>query len=478
VTHDPEDFPMPDHISFSAQVDRYFHKASALMDYPTGLLEQIRICNSVYHMRFPLRRDDGSIEVIQAWRAEHSGHRLPVKGGIRYAPTADEDEVVALASLMTYKCALVDVPFGGAKGGIRIDRLDYSEAELERITRRYTFELMGKNFIGPGSDVPAPDYGTGPQEMAWIADTYMAMATNQLDAAGCVTGKPLTQGGIRGRLEATGQGVFFGVREACSHVDDMKKLGLDAGLEGKRVVIQGLGNVGSHAGRYLQDAGAAITGIAEREGAIHDPQGLDVKAVREHRSETGSILGFPGATNITDTLDALELDCDILIPAALESQITGENVDRIQAKLVAEAANGPVTADAAEKLLGRGVLILPDLYLNAGGVTVSYFEWIKNLSHVRFGRMDKRFQQSADHELLSAVEGLVGKVFGNDLYDRIQKRGGEADLVRSGLEDTMISAYDEMRETTLRLETDLRTGAFVNSIDKVARAYMERGIFP
>jgi glutamate dehydrogenase (NAD(P)+) len=469
---------MPDHVSFSAQVDRYFDKAGALMDHPSGLLEQIRICNSVYHMRFPLRRDDGTIEVIHAWRAEHSNHRLPVKGGIRYAPNADEDEVVALASLMTFKCALVDVPFGGAKGGVRIDRVNYSTSEIERITRRYTFELLGKNFIGPGSDVPAPDYGTGPQEMAWIADTYMAMATNQLDAAGCVTGKPLTQGGIRGRLEATGQGVFFGIREACSHEDDMTKLGLDRGLGGKRVVIQGLGNVGFHTGCYLQEAGSLITGIAEREGAIHDPSGLDVRAVREFRAETGSILGYPGATDIPNTLAALELDCELLVPAALESQITVENVDRIQARIIAEAANGPVTAEAAEKLLERGVMILPDLYLNAGGVTVSYFEWVKNLSHVRFGRMDKRHQQAADHELLGAVENMVGKKFDGGLYDRIRNRGGEADLVRSGLEDTMMSAYDGIRETALRLDTDLRTAAFVNSIHKVALAYLERGIFP
>jgi len=465
-------------ISFSAQVDKYFDKAAPFTGHPEGLLQQIRICNSVYHMRFPLQRDDGSIEVIQAWRAAHSSHRLPTKGGIRFAPNADEDEVVALASLMTYKCALVDVPFGGAKGGVRIDRLNYSQPEIERITRRYTFELMAKNSIGPGSDVPAPDYGTGPREMAWIADTYMAMSSNQLDAAGCVTGKPLTQGGIRGRLEATGQGVFFGIRECADHAEDMAELGLAKGLQGKTVVIQGIGNVGYHAGCYLQEGGARIIAIAEREGAIHNPDGLDVKAVRDFRTEQGSLLGFPGSTQLANTLDALELECDVLVPAALESQITGENVDRVKAKIIAEAANGPVTADSAEKLLARGVLILPDLYLNAGGVTVSYFEWIKNLSHMRFGRMDKRFQQSADQEMLGAVERLVGKDFGDDTIERISDRGGEADLVRSGLEDTMVAAYHEMRATAGRHDTDLRTAAFVNSIDKVARAYLERGIFP
>jgi glutamate dehydrogenase (NAD(P)+) len=466
------------HISFSAQVDRYFDKAAPFTGLEKGLLEQIRICNSVYHMQFPLLRDDGTIRVIQAWRAAHSSHRLPTKGGIRFAPNADQDEVVALASLMTYKCALVDVPFGGAKGGVRIDRRDFSDAEIERITRRYTFELMAKNSIGPGSDVPAPDYGTGPREMAWIADTYMAMTSNKLDAAGCVTGKPLTQGGIRGRLEATGQGVFFGIRQCADHADDMTALGLDRGLGGKTVVIQGLGNVGYHAGRYLQEGGAKIIAIAEREGAILDPDGLDVEAVRDFRTETGSIVGYPGSTALPDTLDALELECDVLLPAALESQITDQNVDRIRAKIIAEAANGPVTADAAEKLLARGVLILPDLYLNAGGVTVSYFEWVKNLSHVRFGRIDKRFQQSADQAMLGAVERLVGKSFEDDTIERISDRGGEADLVRSGLEDTMVAAYYEIREAAARHSTDLRTAAFVNAIGKVSRAYLERGIFP
>ncbi|MGH7662858.1 MAG: Glu/Leu/Phe/Val family dehydrogenase [Gemmatimonadaceae bacterium] len=466
--------PMP----FFQQVNSYFDKAAVHTDHPVGLLEQIKVCNSVFHTTFPLKRDDGSIIAVDAWRAQHSVHRLPTKGGIRFTPHASEDEVMALAALMTYKCALVDVPFGGAKGAVRIDRSKFSLAEIERVTRRYTFELLAKNFIGPGVDVPAPDYGTGPQEMAWIADTFMAMAPSQLDSAGCVTGKPVTQGGVRGRAEATGRGVYFGVREACSRTGDMKRLGLATGIDGKRIVVQGLGNVGYHAAKFLREGGARLIALAEREGAIVDANGLDVDRVVRHREEHGTILGFPGATDITDTRIALELECDILVPAALENQIGEANVDRVRAKIVAEAANGPVTAAASEKLLARGVLIIPDLFLNAGGVTVSYFEWIKNLSHVRFGRMGKRFEEATNAKILRAVEDLTGHTIDPSMLAQISAGAGEEDLVNSGLEETMASAFAEIHEIASSKKVDLRSAAFINAINKVARAYSERGIFP
>ncbi len=354
--------------SFFDTVNIYFDKAAALTDYPRGLLDQIRVCDSVYAFQFPIRRQ-GDYEVIAGWRAQHSHHRVPVKGGIRFAPTVDEDEIKALAALMTYKCAIVDVPFGGAKGGVRIDTKQYTAQELEQITRRYTAELIKKNFIGAGLDVPAPDYGTGPREMAWIYDTYSAFYPGSIDAMACVTGKPVTQGGIRGRVEATGRGVYFGLREACDHAEDMKALGLSRGLQGKTVVVQGLGNVGYHTARFCQEAGCMIVALSEREGAVYRPEGLDLDTVVKHQKETGSILNFPGAKNITPTNLALELECDILIPAALENQITAENAPRIKAKIVAEAANGPTTADGEKILLDRGVLVIPDIFLNAGGVT-------------------------------------------------------------------------------------------------------------
>lgn len=471
---------MPDTIKFFEQVNLSFDKASVYTNHPAGLLDQIKNCNGLYHMRFPLKKDDGSIEVIDAWRAEHSHHRIPVKGGVRYAANVTDDEVMALAALMTYKCAIVNVPFGGAKGGVNIAKRNYSDGEIERITRRYTYELIKKNFIGPGIDVPAPDYGTGPREMAWILDTYNAMGPSQLDAVACVTGKPVTQGGVRGRVEATGRGVYFGLRETCSSAEDMRQLGLAPGIEGKTVVVQGLGNVGYHAAKFLQEGGTIIVGLAEYEGAIYDPKGLDVDRVMQHRKEHGSVLDFPGATNLPQRSDALELECDILVPAALENQITKENANRIRAKIVGEAANGPVTADANDILLGKGVMILPDIYLNAGGVTVSYFEWLKNLSHVRFGRMEKRFEENIITTILHATEDLTGKKFDAEYLHQLAHGADEEDLVNSGLEETMISAYNEIRETKRQHgdRIDLRTAAFINAINKVATSYLELGIFP
>src|SRR5437867_3830398 len=387
--------------SFFETVNLYFDKAAALTDYPQGLLEQIKVCNSVYAIQFPIRRN-GGYEVISAWRAQHSHHRVPVKGGIRYASTVDEDEIKALAALMTYKCAIVDVPFGGAKGGVRIDTKQHTTQELEQITRRYTAELIKKNFIGAGLDVPAPDYGTGPREMAWIYDTYSA---------------------------------FY----PC-----------------------------------------AIVAISEREGAVYRPEGLDLDTVVKHQKETGSILNFPGAKNITPTNLALELECDILIPAALENQITAENAPRIKAKIVAEAANGPTTADGEKILLDRGVLLIPDIFLNAGGVTVSYFEWIKNLSHVRFGRVGKRFEEAAFDRMVGAIEKATGRVFSDEERHKIVRGADEIDLVNSGLEETMITAYRQIHEQRMRDSRirDLRTAAFLTALHKVAATYLELGIFP
>lgn len=465
--------------SFLASVDRYFDKAADLTGHPEGLLKQIRSCNSVYSFQFPIRKGD-SYEVITAWRAEHSHHKLPVKGGIRYSDEANEDEVIALATLMTYKCAIVDVPFGGAKGAIKINPKNYTVEQLQSITRRYTAELIKKNFIGPAVDVPAPDYGTGAREMAWIADTYMAFHGDQIDALGCVTGKSVSQGGIRGRAEATGLGVFYGLKEICDNAEDMQTLGLERGIAGKTVVVQGLGNVGYHAAKFFHEADAKIIALAEYEGAIHNPNGLDLEAVIKHRLETGSLLNFAGAANLARREDALELECDILIPAALENQITAENAPRIKAKIIGEAANGPVTADAETILDAKGIMVVPDVYINAGGVTVSYFEWLKNLSHVRFGRMGKRFEQGAYDKILSIVERETGRNLTAEERKSVARGADEQDLVYSGLEETMITAYHQIREIRKsRNEIEnLRTAAFINAINKVATCYLELGIFP
>ena len=473
-----EDVVLKNETSFFGDVVRYFDKAAAHLDYPSGLLEQIKQCNSVYHFVFPVQTEDG-YEVVSAWRVEHSQHKLPTKGGIRYSEDVNEDEVKALAALMTYKCAVVDVPFGGAKGGIKINPKNYSADQLQRITRRYTAELVKKHFIGPGIDVPAPDYGTGPREMAWIADTYSALNPGSLDASACVTGKPVSQGGIRGRTEATGRGVYFGIREACSNAEDMKALGLTTGLNGKRVVVQGLGNVGYYAAKLLQEGGCTIVGLAEYEGAIHNPNGLDVDEVVKHRKNTRSILNFRGATNILKTQDALELDCDILVPAALEKQLHAGNAARIKAKIIGEGANGPTTPEAEDVLLKKGALVLPDMYLNAGGVTVSYFEWLKNLQHVRLGRMGKRYMETSAKQVIDTIEKASGKRL-SDIERQLVARGAdEVDLVNSGLEDTMIVAFNEIHEIwKTRKGIDLRTAAFISAINKIAQSYMELGIFP
>ena len=465
--------------SFFQSVERSFDKAAIFTDWDAGILEQIKVCNSVYQMRFPVKIGD-NIEVIEAYRVQHSHHKTPCKGGIRFSLAVNQDEVMALAALMTYKCAIVNVPFGGSKGGIKIDPKKYSAYDLEKITRRYTAELIKKNFIGPGTDVPAPDYGTGAKEMSWILDTYVAMHPGEIDAAGCVTGKPVSQGGVRGRTEATGLGVFFGLREVCNMPDLMKKLGLSTGIKDKRVCVQGLGNVGYHCAYFFKEAGAKIVGLAEYEGAIYNYDGLDLEAVVEHRKQNGSIFDFPGATNFEKSEDALEMDCDILIPAALENVINSENAPRIKAKIIGEAANGPLTPDADEILALKGTVVVPDMYLNAGGVTVSYFEWLKNLSHVRYGRMEKRFTENMNQHILGQMEGLTGKNVSSAEREFIMHGADEVDLVRSGLEETMIMATREIMDiwNVNPKIPDMRTAAYVCAINKVATSYAELGIFP
>jgi len=465
--------------SFFESVEKNFEKAAQITGHPRGLLDQIRVCNSVYHMKFPVKID-GEFQVIEAWRVQHSHHRLPTKGGIRYDSMVNEDEVMALASLMTYKCAIVDVPFGGAKGGIKINPKQFGVDSLERITRRYAAELSKRNMLGPGLDVPAPDYGTGEREMSWIVDTYMALNPGSVDGYGCVTGKPVTQHGINGRREATGLGVFYGVREACGVAEDMAALGLSAGLAGKKVIVQGLGNVGYYSAKFFQDGGAIIVGIGEYEGAIYNANGLDVDAVFNHRKSTGSILNYPGATNLNVTAEILEQPCDILIPAALENVIHEGNARNIKAKIIGEAANGPVTAEADEILNAMGIMVIPDMYLNAGGVTVSYFEWLKNLSHVRFGRLNKRFEQNSNTRLVETLEELTGKKLNADEIQRIVKGPDEIDLVRSGLEETMINSYHTIRQQLKSNPAcnNLRTAAFVVAINKIASDYLAMGIFP
>jgi glutamate dehydrogenase (NAD(P)+) len=466
--------------SFFESVQRNFDKAASISKHPKGLLEQIKVCNAVYQINFPVRMR-GGIQVIEAYRVQHSHHRLPTKGGIRFSHLVNQDEVMALAALMTYKCAIVDVPFGGAKGGVKISPRAYNEDELERITRRYTTELIRKNFIGPSVDVPAPDYGTGEREMAWILDTYQTFKAGEIDAAGCVTGKPVNQNGIRGRTEATGRGVFYGLRELLRNEKQMARIGLTSGIEGKTMVIQGLGNVGSYAGLISQnEGGVKIIGVSEIEGTIYSENGIDIEKLIAHRKKTGSILRFPGTKTLENREDWVKIECDILLPSALESTIHKDNAKVVKAKIIGEAANGPVTADAEAILLKKGVIIVPDMFLNAGGVTVSYFEWLKNLSHMRFGRMEKRFNQNTYMNLVSKVENMTGKTISDREKAVLTKGADEIDLVRSGLEETMITAFNSINDCFNRSKKveDLRTAAFLVALDKVANDYQTLGVFP
>jgi glutamate dehydrogenase (NAD(P)+) len=473
----------PQEPSFRESVDLMFNRAVALMDLPPGLEEKIRVCNATYTVRLGVRLR-GEIHTFTGYRSVHSEHMEPVKGGIRYAINVHQDEVEALAALMTYKCALVEAPFGGSKGGLCIDPQLYEEHELELITRRFAYELVKRDLINPSQNVPAPDMGTGEREMAWIADQYQRMNTTDINAKACVTGKPLNAGGIAGRVEATGRGVQYALREFFRHPEDVAKAGLAGKLQGKRIIVQGLGNVGYHAAKFLsEEDGSLITGIIDRDGALYRAEGLDVEAVRNWIVKHGGISGYPDAKLTEDGSELLEQECDILIPAALEGVINLSNADRIKAPLIIEAANGPLTAGADEILRDKGCVIIPDMYANAGGVTVSYFEWVKNLSHIRFGRMQRRQEESRHQLVVDELESLsesMGKTWTlQDGFKEKYLRGAdELELVRSGLDDTMRIAYQSMREVWHSRDdvTDLRTAAYLVSIGKVAASYRAKGL--
>jgi glutamate dehydrogenase (NAD(P)+) len=469
--------PEADGLSFRESVDHMVDNAIEIMGLEKGMGNALKSCHSVLQVSFPVKIK-GQAEIFTGWRAVHSDHRLPSKGGIRFAPYVDQDEVEALAALMTYKCAIVDVPFGGSKGGLIIDPSKYSTDEMEAITRRFTRELIDKGYMSPAKNVPAPDLGTGPREMGWMVDTYRRLFPDDINYLGSVTGKPVEHGGVRGRKEATGRGVQYALREFFRHPDEVHLANLSGTLKDKRIIIQGLGNVGYHAAHFLEiEDGARIIAIAECDGAIVNLQGLVVAEVRQYIDRTGSIKGYPNAEYLANSAEALELDCDILIPAAMEGVITNKNAPNIKARLIAEAANGPITYNADQLLQERGVQIIPDAYCNAGGVIVSYFEWVRNLAHVRFGRMERRFHEAKGRHIITAIEQATDVKLPDWLSDEISRGANEFDLVRSGLDDSMRLAFQdiiECRRTNDRIK-DYRMAAYVLAIKKIARSYHDIG---
>ena len=468
-------------VSFLESVNLSFDEALTTLKIPKGMAQYIKDVNNVYQVRFPVKIN-GKIENFVGWRSVHSDHQLPAKGGIRFAPNVNQDEVEALAALMSYKCALVDVPFGGSKGGLLIDPKKYDRDAMEKITRRFAYELIQKDYIGSGINVPAPDMGTGQREMSWIVSTYAAHGPKDINYLGCVTGKPVSQGGISGRIEATGRGVVFGLREFFRHSEDVKHARLEGDtLEGKEVIVQGLGNVGYHAAKILEEEdGVKVIAILEWDGAVYDKNGLNVEDVYQYKIENkGGIKGFSKGKYFEKSAELLEQECDILIPAAREGVINQANAPRIKAKLIAEAANGPVTFKAEAILIEMGVVIIPDVYLNAGGVTVSYFEWIKNLSHIRFGRMQRRYEENQNNLFIKAIE-QSGTQLSENLISEIGKGPVEIDLVRSGLDDTMRNAFQAIRERYWKEKEvkSYRTSAMSISIEKIYERYNTMGVYP
>ena len=462
--------------TFLENVDMMVNDTIERINIDPNISKILKTCRSVLQVKFPVKIK-GKIEIFYGWRAVHSNHRLPVKGGLRYSTNVNQEEIEALASLMTFKCAVVDVPFGGAKGGLLIDPKQYDEESLEKITKKFARELIRRGFLSPARDVPAPDVGTSQKEMGWILDAYKSLRPDDINHVACVTGKSVDHGGIKGRVEATGRGVCEALKEFFRHPDEVLKAGIKSNLKNQKIIIQGFGNVGLNSAKSLFKNGATIIGIAEKDGSIFNDDGIDINELEKYKQENKTILDFPNTKNIQSSSDLLTYDCDILIPAALENAITLKNVENIKAKIICEAANGPISYRADQKLNDKGVVIIPDIYANAGGVTVSYFEWIRNISHIRMGRLNKRYEEHKGEAIVKAINKISQNNLPQDMINQLVYGANEEDIIISGLEDTMRVAFQEILNIKSKYNLEnYRMAAYAIALQKIEKSYLELGI--
>jgi glutamate dehydrogenase (NAD(P)+) len=464
-------------MSFKDNVNLHVDKSSKLLNFSDDLLEHLKSTHSLIKVNVGVVLD-GKINNFTGWRAVHSEHILPTKGGLRYSETVDQDDTEALASLMTYKCAIVNIPFGGAKGGLKINPKKYTMPQLREITKAFASKLINKGFISPALNVPAPDVGTSEREMEWILETYKTLKPDDINYRGCVTGKPLHRGGIAGRTEATGRGIEEVVREIFRHEDVVKEAGLKNELKDNEIIVQGFGNVGSNLAKHLYNRDSAkIIAIGEYDGYLYNNKGIDINALIEFFQKNKSINNPKLGEFKNNPSELLELDCDILIPAALENAITVDNVDKIKTKLIIEAANGPVSFEADQKLFEKGIIIIPDIYVNAGGVVVSYFEWVKDISHIRFGRVEKRFQEQKILDIIDLIDKKTNTKTDFDTIKKIIHGADEEDLAFSGLEDSMRNAFIEIYNAKKQIKKSFRDSAYYVSLKKIRNFYTVEG-FP
>ena len=460
---------------FLNSISNMFDVALEEMQVETGLAKQIKSCNSTHTIRFGVKLKKG-IQVFTGWRAVHSEHLEPVKGGIRYSREINASEIEAMAALMTLKNAVIDVPFGGSKGGLKIDPTKYDDDDLEKITRRFTEELAKRGLISPSLNVPAPDMGTSKREMGWIADEYKRLNPHDINAFACVTGKPENMGGVDGRTEATGRGIFYALASFFDS-NDKKKTGIKGDLKSQRIIVEGLGKVGYFAARALRDHGSTIIGVIEKDVSFYNENGLDIDLIREWLSNSNKTHDYENQNELLQRDHVFSKECDIFIPAAMEGTINELNQGDLNTKIICEGANGPISSQADKLLNQRNIVIIPDLYANAGGVAVSYFEWVRNLSHMRFGRMEKRRKEYENASLINLIESTTGTRVPDRKKSLLSEGRSELDLVRSGLEDMMTEAYESMSYLWNKESyPNLRVTAYIYSIKKLIDSYKSIGI--